>query len=375
MELVINSLYQMGGVKTPYAQYWEGKVLAFHSLEIVSIEGQVYFFVRVEGRFKALVTHQIYAQYPDAEITEVDDYIKYVPPFAPDNGWEYRGCELKKAADDGKDTVTPIKTYVDYGLDAKQMSLDEEQRIDPITPFIEFMGSMGKGEQFWFQIVIRGATKRYGGKDWKDWARAWIKKVLEENAKSSDVRKVDTGEVDAEGKKKYIEIPVGGFNNLPMNLKQKVESLERNMEKFGFDTGIRAMYIATKDAFKGTRLPLEFTSVIRQFASGNLNSFGMNAFTDDFDYWWQDYKSMRAFKNRKKMFSAYANRAFFYWPAGMGGGKLLETFTGASPKAALMNMTTEELATLFHFPGRVSATPTFTRIESRKAEPPTNLPI
>ena len=38
-------------------------------------------------------------------------------------------------------------------------------------------------------------------------------------------------------------------------------------------------------------------------------------------------------------------------------------------------LSTEELATIFHLPGRVVETPSFTRIESKKAEPPTNLPI
>jgi hypothetical protein len=38
-------------------------------------------------------------------------------------------------------------------------------------------------------------------------------------------------------------------------------------------------------------------------------------------------------------------------------------------------LNTEELATLYHFPGQVAATPSFKRISSTKAEAPTNLPI
>jgi hypothetical protein len=38
-------------------------------------------------------------------------------------------------------------------------------------------------------------------------------------------------------------------------------------------------------------------------------------------------------------------------------------------------MTTEELATIYHFPGDVSKTPTLSRITAKKAEPPANLPI
>jgi hypothetical protein len=38
-------------------------------------------------------------------------------------------------------------------------------------------------------------------------------------------------------------------------------------------------------------------------------------------------------------------------------------------------LNTEELATIYHFPGRVAETPTFGRIEAKKGEPPSNLPI
>jgi hypothetical protein len=37
-------------------------------------------------------------------------------------------------------------------------------------------------------------------------------------------------------------------------------------------------------------------------------------------------------------------------------------------------MTTEELATIYHFPGKVATTPTLGRIPSKRAEAPANLP-
>ena len=37
-------------------------------------------------------------------------------------------------------------------------------------------------------------------------------------------------------------------------------------------------------------------------------------------------------------------------------------------------LNTEELATLWHFPGQILKVPTFERIESKEASPPTNLP-
>ncbi|OHB13689.1 MAG: hypothetical protein A2Y49_02110 [Candidatus Zambryskibacteria bacterium RIFCSPLOWO2_12_39_8] len=59
------------------------------------------------------------------------------------------------------------------------------------------------------------------------------------------------------------------------------------------------------------------------------------------------------------MLDAYKRREYFFKPY----------------KRKHFVLNTEELATLFHFPGQVSTTPTFTRIESKKAEAPANLPI
>ncbi|MBP9821402.1 MAG: hypothetical protein KBC98_00745 [Candidatus Pacebacteria bacterium] len=359
MELVLNALYQSGGVGNPYAKFWDGKLLAWHSLEIVSIEGSVYFFIRTEARFKNLIENQIYAQYPQAEVQEVDDYTKFVPSYAPDNGWEYRGLELKLVKEDW----IPIKTYVDYGLDSKGLMLEQEQRIDPITPFIEFMGSLGKGEQFWYQIIIRAGAGRFGvdakgkDKDWQKEGRAALDKLMDGYASTeiTEEKKNEKGE-----KEKKVLKKVGGYKNLPPHLKEQVDAAERNLSKYGFDFGIRAMYIAQKDKFNGMRNPPEFLSVIKQFNSPNLNGFAPQNITEGFDYWWEDWNNVRHIARRKKLFKKFVNRAWFYWP------------DGQKPAGTL---TTEEVATIFHFPGSVSTTPTFERIEARKAEPPANLPI
>ena len=43
------------------------------------------------------------------------------------------------------------------------------------------------------------------------------------------------------------------------------------------------------------------------------------------------------------------------------------------PETFVLN--TEELATIWHFPGQILKVPTLERIESKEASPPTNLPI
>jgi hypothetical protein len=57
----------------------------------------------------------------------------------------------------------------------------------------------------------------------------------------------------------------------------------------------------------------------------------------------------------------------------------VERFTPLFPKreGAMSTVNTEELASLFHFPLKITGlvTPTVSRIESKKGGPPPNLPI
>src|SRR3990167_2420361 len=84
--------------------------------------------------------------------------------------------------------IYPIKTYIDYELDK---GLKEEEKVDPITALLEFMGSMQPGEQLWTQFVVRmhydkQARKRgtlFGRTDpWVDETDAEVKKIQKEAA-------------------------------------------------------------------------------------------------------------------------------------------------------------------------------------------------
>ena len=79
----------------------------------------------------------------------------------------------------------------------------------------------------------------------------------------------------------------------------------------------------------------------------------------DFDYPWEDFMGLRLARRKRKMLSAYRRRGFFFQPE--------------AQKPFVLN--TEELATVYHFPGMLSQTPGLARIESKRAEPPVNLPI
>ncbi len=338
MEIVFGNAFHQAGIPNWYERTWIGKVRPWFSLEIVSIEGKVYFFVRTLVSYKNLIEAQIYAQFPQAEITEVDDYTDEIPHDHEGGGWAMWGSEFKLSKAD----LFPIKTYVDYGLDKAVGSLEEEQKIDPITPTIEFLGSISRGEQVWIQIMIRGRN----GKD-------TYRKGLFSKETWADMSKNEVKAFKDKFKAKGDEAP-------PMMTKADQDvltALERSMSKVGFDVGIRGIYLAEKDKFN----PVHITgllSSLKQYGSPNLNGFAPTN-TTGFDYPWQDIWGKKTIALKKNLLNAYRLRSCFYPPY----------------KRAPFFLTTEELATIFHFPGKVSETPTFTRIESKKGEPPANLPV
>jgi len=323
MEIVLNMFHQTSDGNF-WEKYWVGKLRPWFSLEIVGIGGEIHFFVYTQSFFRNLIEAQIYAQYPEVEIVEVEDYSKlaFIEGFGAE--WGCFGTEFDLTAED----AYPIRTYVDYGL--HETLTKEEQKNDPMTSFLELLGSLKEGEQIWFQILIR-ATK----KEWKDEGKALIDKITERNknlGEGEQAKRLTSGEAEI------------------------IKAIERDVSKLGFDVGIRALYLAPKDKFNAINIPSMIGSM-KQYNAVNLNSFKPTRATS-LNYWWQ-LKEWREQKMKIKMIDAYRKRSYFYMPY--------------PRKPFILN--TEELATVFHFPGRVAETPTFGRIEAKKGEPPAGLPV
>ncbi len=337
MEVVLNSLYQTQ-VGQWYDQYFKGRVKNWFSLELVSIEGRVHFFIRTNIIYKDVIEAQIYGQYPAAEVYEVPDYTKYVDYKGKEGEWSLWGTEYTFTKKD----AYPIKTYVDYGLDKE--SVKEEYKTDPITSILEFFGSIGKNEQLWMQILVQPTGKRFKkpGKwfkkrDWKDEGEDLVEEIIRKSKKRT------------------------GGENAPVLLTElensKIKAIERNISKLGFDCGIRGMYLSKGNTFNVSNI-FALVGALRQYSSNELNGFKPSNATS-FDFPWQDFKDIRVTKLKKKMFNAYKRRSYFYLPY--------------KKKPFVLNA--EELATIYHFPGGVAETPTFGRVDSKKSEPPANLPM
>ena len=111
MEIFMNALHQPS-VGNLIDVYFKGKVRAWFSLELVSLGGEVHFYIWTHPKFKNIIEAQLYAQFPNIEVHETNDYSMNVHhnPEKTTFGWIGQFALTKADA-------YPIKTYIDYGLD------------------------------------------------------------------------------------------------------------------------------------------------------------------------------------------------------------------------------------------------------------------
>ena len=155
--------------------------------------------------------------------------------------------------------------------------------------------------------------------------------------------------------------------------------------KLGFDAGVRIAYVARKEIFPfNTRNnnSRNIRLIFRQYENPYLNGFSRVNSTQADQYggvFMSSSKTVDLLKRRH--LHAYREREFFHLPM---RHHLFNKHTIPWPFASIFKvffhpptfvLNTEELATIWHFPGQILKVPTLERIESKEASPPTNLPI
>lgn len=353
--------------------YMEGHTQLWYSLEIVSMGGKTSFILRVPQKMQNVVEAAFYANYPDAEITEVADYMenfKY-DPEDENNKYDIWGTEWKIEGD----YAIPIKTYKDF-----EHPTAEEKIIDPLSGIFESMSKMEPHEFFGIQIIIQPVKDE----DWKPHGENVIKKLTGEEVphevKFSDIilwplnafakfsfkdAILGGGHGHGHGHEESANKPKNNWMSMTEMEKERVSLVERKIGKAGYKTKMRTLYIAPKDKFDSTK---------RSMIVGGLRVFGSimtNKIKPDTKRTWTraEYKisptlekpflDMEINKKKRYIFKGYKGRDIH-----LG----LPMF--------IMNV--EEIATLYHFPITTEARPMIASVEqtlSKKSQPPSNLPV
>lgn len=340
------------------------------SFEIVSIEGEIHFFARIDSNKKSLLETTLYSHYPEIEIHEVPDYVRNIPQNIPNEEWDLYGEDFIL----GRNAAYPIKTYEKFFEPQGEKISVEEKRIEPMNSLLEMLARFGKGEQYWMQIIIMGVYDK-DEPEWKSEGEKIIAKLSKRPTKKKKSILSETFETlsniiigpQKEGsgdkaKYKFVGSTKSEEGDREMVLtpgeREIITEIENKMKKPAFRTNIRGLYIARRENWN----PLHKTivrSYMPHFSTNNLNylRFGVLSRTKIQDV----FRDRRVFLRSRKMLNNAVAR-------------LTPLFPDRRSECAILNA--EELATLFHFPVKITGItlPSIVRVESKKGGPPPNLP-
>ena len=344
------------GTQNFFEKWFQGIYQKSFSYEIVSLEGYTQFLIRTPLEFRNLIESSVYSQYPDAEISEVDDYTETVPQKYPDEEWDIFGSEMILQ----NPWTLPIKTYLEF---EHQMGPSETQFKDPMASLMDLCGSLRQGEQFWFQMIVIPT-----GFDWVVEVQKQLDKILGRGKKpeTSIVMKgvAALGEIseaiipiwkDIDSSKAKKDDTKRTMLDLTPKEKRQVEGMHLKSTKLGFETKIRVLYVAKKEVMNKAKVFNGFMGYIKQFGLNDQNSFKPDlkiTFTKTVYF----NREPRLAVKKRKIFNNYINRST----------------DGRKP--FLLNI--EELATLWHFPVEANVkSPLVQKAPGRKADAPSSLPI
>lgn len=358
---VENILAHLAGAHMTYdliEKYFTGFAQEFFSLEVVSRGGLVHFYIYTPVHLRDLVAASIYAQYPTAEITEAEDYVKGMPDHFPDPEWALWGTEWKLV----RHQAYPIRTYEEF----QDETAEEAAFKDPMAALLETMSSLLPEEQLWLQIIITPIK-----------SNSW---------QSASYRLVDKlAGIPSEGKQTWFEklMSIPGMlvtavvdamlpgtpahdarakEDLPSKMlyltpgeREVIEAIERKAAKIGFHTKIRGIYLSKKATTNKARGRFGIIGAIKQINTEDLNSL----------------------KPDTKKIGTHAHYLFIEWRKNWKRRKIMRAYKVRSNWRGHVGyvLNIEEIATLWHFPISESVkTPLLVKSESKRAEPPHELP-
>jgi len=290
------------------------------SLDLISFEivanGKkgVRFFAVVPQHLCKFVEGQIYAQYPNADIRYVSDYVK---EETEDNSFVTAGLiELEKSF------IFPIKTFRNF-------------EVDPLAAITGSIGDLEDESSAWIEIVMRPISN-YWQKDSKEYITAVREgKSLEGEGIFAKISRLimKMFEVLATSEKNEGKEVV----RLAPGQEGELSEIETKMLKVGSEICIRIVAKADSQ-IRAEQIFRDMVASFEQFTTAHLNSF---VYTE------QE-------KTGEDIYLEYTKR-----------------FLSADTED-ILNI--EELASVFHLPNISVETPNIIWSRARKGEPPMNLP-
>jgi len=361
-------------------EYLSGRTKPRISLEIANVNNKIQFFIWAPKRFKTVIESQIYAQYPDVEIEEVEDYT--LQPFAAYGGVIEGGSKALEATDNPDNLPVEFRKGAQSDLSRLAVTAElkfREPNIYPIKRYPQFEDKLTRlateplagvtatlsklnatDEQAWIQITMSPVG------DW--WRKRGLKCLkIVSNGLFNNIfwlNSYATKVYLARGFwRRFFLSPVyllfwmlRGFSTKDLSMKSSddqdlreevsrmhdredpISAAVDKVTRLSYDTNIRIVYIPRKENIDLAELKInEIAGSFKQFNLPNLNGLEI----------------------------ARSNQA---------NAQILRRFQQRLVVNPMV-MNVEEIATLYHMPSQEVGTPNVLWVTSRKLEPPNNLPL
>lgn len=353
VENIFTFFHGVHGTRTWWEKWIKGEFQQYFSVELISLDGYVQFVIWCNSRHRDLVEAAVYAQYPDAEISEIEDYTQNIPTHYPNPEYNCYGSEYKLI----RESAYPLKVWRDFEHPGAEYPFK-----DPMAAVLEALSTLRVGEQFWIQFIVLPIKDS----EWKPAGDELVKKLIgarKEKKAPSLFPGIITGFFSAivgifiapgavEEKKR--EDPPTLMQHLSPGQADVVKGVERKLAMMGYKCKYRWVYIAKKELYNKDRGVKPYVGALKQFNTANMNALLPDKRTwTNAQYFFKEY---RRNLRRSKLVRAYKNRS---------------NDSGTTHYI----LTVEELASMWHFPMKDIRTPLLSKTEVKKGEPPSDLPV
>lgn len=288
----------------------KAKSVDHFSLEIAAGSYGIHFICVVNKEYKTFVENQIYAQYPEAQISEIQDYT----PTLQGAEANIHVAEIKML----RESYFPIRTFTSFD-------------VDPLASITSAISNLPQGSEVFIQILSRPLSD--------SWQAAGKTYVADKRSKK-----------DAAGNKETLE---SGEAEL-------IKLVESKNSKVGFQFIIRVL-AKTSNKMDSQRLINEVIAAFGQYRTAVFNSLGIP-------------KSLKGWEAYKAKIRGQIRAIFLGQRLGEKLSKFDKFVTRFLDENSTDIVNTEELASLYHLPNVSVETPNISWSMTRQLEYPLNIP-
>jgi hypothetical protein len=226
-----------GLLTTAQASFFKMAVHERVSFEIAVQNKRIGFYVWVPEHLKSFVEEQIYAQYPDVHISQVDDYT-----HAEDAEVTVQAAaDIKFTAND----ALPIKTFPSF-------------EVDPLAAITAALAQFDENEEAWLQVIVRPAPEQ------------WHKKS---EAYAAKIRGGGGGGMGAMMSTLWGSESATSAPKLAEHQTARASAAEEKSHKLAYQTYIRLVYRGQTSSAQARMRIQAITASFKQFNTTYLNGF------------------------------------------------------------------------------------------------------